>query len=347
MPRPSRSEGTMRGETAVVDMPTTQTEPADFDAFWAETLAETRRHPLDVTVEPRPTRLAVIDVFDVTFRGFGGTRIHAWLRIPRGVSGPMPGLVQFFGYGNGRGHALRDLRWAAAGYAHLVVDARGQGHGDTDDDAPDGGPSAGGFLTRGLRSPREYYYRRVYADAVRAVEALRSLAPVDPQRVGTVGASQGGGISLAVAGLVPDLAVAIIQAPFLCELDRAAELSTEFPYSLLTQYFADRRLDTATALDTLRYFDGVNHAKRAKAPALLSTGLMDDITPPASVLPAFTAYAGEKQIVLWPYNGHEAGGDLDEENALDFAAAHLAPGSRPTATHPTGADGAPHLSEES
>ena len=319
----------MRGEVTVVDAPTTQIEPADFDTFWAQTLEETRRHPLDVTVEPRETRLTMVDVFEVTFNGFGGTRIKAWLRVPRGVAGPLPGLVQFFGYGNGRGHALRDLRWAAAGYAHLVVDVRGQGHGDTEDDHPDGGPSAGGFLTRGLRSPHEYFYRRVYADAVRAVEALRSLDLVDASRVGTVGASQGGGISLAIAGLVPDIAVAIIQAPFLCELDRAAELSTEFPYALLTQHFADRRLDTATALDTLRYFDGVNHAKRATAPALLSTGMRDGITPPATVLPAFTAYAGEKQIVLWPYNGHEAGGDLDEENALEFAATHLAPASRP------------------
>ncbi|MBW9095269.1 alpha/beta fold hydrolase [Microbacterium jejuense] len=315
----------MRGELTLVDEPTTQTEPADFDAFWADTLAEARRHPLDVTVTPRPTRLAVLEVFDVTFRGFGGTPIHAWLRVPRGLAGPLPGLVQFFGYGNGRGHALRDLRWAAAGYAHLVVDARGQGHGDTDDDRPDGGPSAGGFLTRGLRSPYEYYYRAVYADAARAVEALRSLDLVDPARVGVVGASQGGGIALAMAGLVPDLAAAIVQAPFLCELDRAADLSDEHPYALLTQYFADRRLDTAAALDTLRYFDGVNHAKRATAPALLSTGLRDGIAPPGTVLPAFTAYAGPKQIVLWPYNGHEAGGDLDEENALEFAATRLAP----------------------
>ncbi|MFJ2370360.1 acetylxylan esterase [Microbacterium sp. NPDC087665] len=315
----------MRGEFTVVDEPTTQTEPDDFDAFWAETLAETREHPLGVTIEPHPTLLTVIDVYEVTFAGFGGAQIHAWLRVPHGATEPLPGLVQFFGYGNGRGHALRDLRWAAAGYAHLVVDARGQGHGDTDDDHPDGGPSAGGFLTRGLRSPHEYYYRRVYADAVRAVEALRSLPRVDPARVGVVGASQGGGIALAMAGLVPDLAVAIIQAPFLSELDRAADLSDEAPYALLTQYFADRRLDTATALDTLRYFDGVNHAKRANAPALLSTGLRDGVTPPASVLPAFTAYAGEKRIVLWPYNGHEAGGDLDEENALEFAATHLAP----------------------
>jgi cephalosporin-C deacetylase len=143
--------------------------------------------------------------------------------------------------------------------------------------------------------------------------------------VGVVGASQGGGIALAMAGLVPDLAVAIIQAPFLSELNRAADLSNEAPYALLTQYFADRRLDRAAALDTLRYFDAVNHAKRANAPAILSTGLRDGVTPPASVLPAFTAYGGEKHVVLWPDNGHEAGGDLDEENALEFAAARLRP----------------------
>lgn len=313
----------MRGELAVVDVPTTQTEPDDFDAFWAETIAETRSLPLDLRALALPTRLTQIDVFDVSFRGFGGTPIRAWLRVPHAATAPLPGLVQFFGYGNGRGHALRDLRWASAGYAHLVVDARGQGHGDTDDDHAEGGPSAGGFLTRGIRSPHEYYYRRVYADAVRAVDALRALDLVDPTRVGVVGASQGGGIALAIAGLVPDISVAIVQAPFLCELDRAATLSSEHPYSLLTQHFADRRGDTAVALDTLRYFDGVNHAKRATAPALLSTGLLDGIAPPETVLPAFTAYAGEKHVVLWPHNGHEAGGDLDEENAIDFAAAHL------------------------
>lgn len=317
----------MRGDLSIVDVPTTQTEPADFDAFWADTLAVTRGFPLDVALTPHPTLLTQLEVFDVTFRGFGGTPIHAWLRVPARARGPLPGLVQFFGYGNGRGHALRDLRWASAGYAHLVVDARGQGHGHTDDDHPSGGPSAGGFLTRGIRSPEEYYYRRVFADAVRAVEALRTLELVDPSRVGVVGASQGGGIALAMAGLVPDLSAVIIQAPFLCELDRAAVLSTEFPYALLTQYLADRREDAAAALDTLRYFDGVNLAKRASAPALLSTGLLDGIAPPETVLPAFTAYGGEKQIVLWPYNGHEAGGDLDEENTLEFAAARLAPRS--------------------
>lgn len=308
----------MHGELVVdLDVPTTQIDPDDFDAFWAGTLAETAAHPLDVRLERRPVRLTTIDVFDLSFRGFGGDRVSAWLRVPRNADGPVPGVVQFTGYGNGRGHALRDLLWSSAGYAHLVVDARGQGHGDTDD--PHGsGPSTGGFLTRGLRSPHEYYYRRVFADAVRAVEALRSLDVVDPRSVGAVGASQGAGIALAIAGLVPDLAFLVAQAPFLCALDRASELSAEQPYAELREYAAARRLDAAAAAVTLRYVDGVNHAARAGAPALLSTGLVDGITPPGTVLPAFTAYAGPKRIVLWPHNGHEAGGELDDENALEF-----------------------------
>lgn len=103
-----------------------------------------------------------------------------------------------------------------------------------------------------------------------------------------------------MAGLVPDLSVAIIQAPFLCELDRAAELSITEPYSLLTQHFADRPWETTTAIDTLRYFDGVNHAKRANAPALLSAGLRDGITPPATVLPAFTALRAKSRPCSGP-----------------------------------------------
>ncbi len=330
----------MNGTPVDVEVPTTQTEPDDFDAFWQRSLGDARRRDLDVRIEPRPSALTVLDVFDVSFAGFGGHRVRAWLRLPRGASEPLPGAVQFFGYGNGRGHALRDLSWAAAGYAHLVVDARGQGHGATAD-PHEGDPSAGSYLTRGLASPEQYYYRRVFVDAVRAVDALRTLPVVRPEAVGVVGASQGGGIGLALAGLVPDLAFAVIQAPFLCELNRAAQITRAAPYAVLAQHFAARRLDTATALDTLRYFDGVNHARRAVAPALLSTGLADDMTPPETVLPAFTAYAGPKTVVLWPYNGHEAGGELDDENGLDFAAQHVR-ASRPTTTpHPAADDGAP------
>ncbi|WP_255412016.1 acetylxylan esterase [Cryobacterium sp. Y82] len=70
-----------------------------------------------------------------------------------------------------------------------------------------------GFLTRGIDSRETYYYRRLFTDAVRAVAAARTLAVVDQARVGIMGTSQGGGIALAVAGLVPDLAAVVARVP--------------------------------------------------------------------------------------------------------------------------------------
>ncbi|MDQ1582465.1 MAG: cephalosporin-C deacetylase [Microbacteriaceae bacterium] len=316
-----------------------QNEPADFDEFWETTLAEAREHPLDVEVIPVDAGLASTDVYDLTFSGFGGDRIHAWLRLPRHRAGRLAAIVQFPGYGNGRGHALRDLLWSTAGYAHLYVDVRGTSTSATGD--PVGaGPSVPGFMTRGIASPRDYFYRRVYTDAVRAVEATRTLEAVDPSRVFAAGGSQGGGIAIAVAGLVPDLAGLMVQAPFLCDFVRASTITDAFPYAELAQFFAARRDLTAQALNTLGYVDGVNHAKRATAPALFSTGLMDPITPPSTVFGAFNAYAGEKHMNVWPYNSHEAGGSEDDANAIAFARDTIAalthkPILRTTITTPT------------
>jgi cephalosporin-C deacetylase len=58
---------------------------------------------------------------------------------------------------------------------------------------------------------------------------------------------------------------------------------------------------------TLSYFDGLNFAARATAPALFSVGLMDEICPPRTVFAAYNHYAGPRQIIEWAYNHHEGG----------------------------------------
>jgi cephalosporin-C deacetylase len=303
-------------EAALWQYRSAYTEPVDFDAFWQATLADADAHPLDTRVVPVETNLRTVEVFDVTFAGFGGHPVRAWLRVPRQRDAPLPGIVQFHGYASGRGHAIDDLHWASAGYAHLMMDARGQGGhyagGDTGD--PVGSAAAHpGYLTRGIEDPENYYYRRVFVDAVRAVAVLRGLDLVDPTRVAAVGASQGGGIALAVAGLVPDLAGLFTQAPFLVDVRRASLLTGAGPYPEITEYLASKRHSVATVFATLGYFDGIGFARRATAPAWFSTGLMDDICPPSTVFGAYHAYSGPKQIQVWTYNGHEAGGpdDLD------------------------------------
>lgn len=290
-----------------------RSEPAGFDAFWRETLEAARSHPLAASFSPFESGLATLDAFDVSFSGFEGQQIKGWFLTPRGASGPLPCVVQYIGYGGGRGFPINWIDWPSLGYAHLVMDTRGQGsswiQGDTPDPEPAGtNPHYPGFMTRGILDPQTYYYRRVFTDAVRAVEAALDHPLVDSSRVAIAGTSQGGGITLAVAGLAPDLISAVMpDVPFLCHYRRAMQLVDTMPYSEITHYLKVHRDRVGVVFRTLSYFDGINFAVRSRAPALFSVGLMDDTCPPSTVYAAYNHYAGSKDIEVYEFNNHEGG----------------------------------------
>ena len=312
------------------------TEPEDLDRFWADTLAEVQQYPLAVEVTPCPSGLRTVELYDVVFAGFGGHPIRAWLRLPARAlrpEGPLPGVVQFVGYGGGRGDAHENLFWASAGFAHLQMDTRGQGagwsKGVTADPAGSAGPQVPGVMTRGVLDPRTYYYRRLFTDAVRAVQAMRSLGTVepvrvDPDRVAVLGQSQGGALALAAAALCPEVAATVALVPFLADFPRAVNITDSYPYREIADYLSIHRGAAGQVMDTLRYFDVVNLVPRATAPALFSVGLMDTTTPPSTVYAAYNSYGGPKELEVWPFNGHEAGDIEDQLAALDFLQKQLA-----------------------
>jgi len=298
-------------------------EPTDFDAFWDETLTAARQHPLAAHFAPVDTGLRQVESFDVTFAGYGGQPVKGWLNLPRGRAKPVPCVVEFIGYGGGRGFATDWLLWAAAGFAHLVMDTRGQGsswlQGDTPDLPAEGAnPFFPGFMTQGILDPKTYYYRRVFTDAVRAIEAARGHNAVDGSHIAVTGGSQGGGISIAVAGLVPDVEAAMPDVPFLCGYRRATEISDANPYQEIAKYCTAHRHKVDQVFRTLSYFDGINFATRARASALFSAGLMDEVCPPSTVFAAYNHYAGAKQIRTYTYNHHEGGGTHQVQEKLRF-----------------------------
>jgi cephalosporin-C deacetylase len=190
--------------------------------------------------------------------------------------------------------------------------------GDTPDTGGSGAPHAPGFLTQGLLDPHDLYYRRLFADGVRAVEAARQHPLVDASRIVVTGGSQGGGIALAVAALVPDLVGVAPDVPFLAHIERAIGIIDTEPYAELVRYLRIHRDQRETALRTLQYIDAALLARRASAPALFSVGLMDEVCPPSTVYAAYHAYGGPKRIIEYPENQHEGGAGFHDRAKLEW-----------------------------
>jgi cephalosporin-C deacetylase len=284
--------------------------PPDLAAFWDATLAGDAPA---ANLTPVDNGLVAVDTWDLTFDGFGGDPVRAWLHLPAAAlrRGVLPGVVQYQGYNGGRGLPHEHVFWATAGYAHLVVDTRGQGSGwstGATGDPVGSAPAQPGFLTRGIEHRDSYYYRRVFADAVRALHVLRAHDLVDPDRVAVTGQSQGGGMALAVAALAPSGPAAVMSdVPFLCDFRRAAMVAQSDPYLELVRYLKAHRDRVEQAFATLAYFDGAVLARLATSPALFSVALMDLVCPPTTVFSAYNAYAGPKEIEVYEFNDHEGG----------------------------------------
>lgn len=298
------------------------TMPADFAAFWQGTIAEARAAAGHVDIVPADTTLKAVEVFDVTFPGFGGHPVKGWLMLPKEREGRLPLVVQYVGYGGGRGFAHEQLHWAASGFAYFRMDTRGQGSSWSTGATPDPVGSTSqipGVMTKGILDRNDYYYRRLFTDGVRAIDALAALDFIDAERIAVCGGSQGGGIALAVAGIDSRVKAVMPDVPFLCDFPRAVRQAGRDPYGEIVRFLAQHRNRKDQVFETLRYFDGVNFARQSQAAALFSVALMDDICPPSTVYGAYKAFAGaDKAIVEYEFNNHEGGQAFQEHEQMEW-----------------------------
>ncbi len=277
---------------------TTTEEPAGLDEWWAKRLDQARALAQPPVLKRyEPGIYAPLEVYDAEFSGAGGDRIRAWyIRLDERA----PAVVKFIGYGGGRDLPTEHMVLPALGYALFVMDTREQG-GRWSTGATS--PQNSRVMTWGIARPEDYYYTRLFTDAVRAVETAAELT--GSQTVAVSGMSQGAALALATAALVPErVSVCHADVPFLCDIQRGITFAPDPPYIEISEFLEQNVGLIPAALDTLRYVDCALLARRITADCLLSVGLMDTICPPSTVFAAYNEITAGKDIAVHPFTGH-------------------------------------------
>lgn len=285
------------------------TRQPDFDSFWKETTTAALKQAMNFELTPFNLPAKGLECFAIRFDGFSASpndkpgRIAGWCVRPS-APGKYPAVMWYHGY-SGRGARPMDmLALASQGIVCMSMDCRGQTGESSDHSAADGGHFIG-YMTKGILDHRQYYYRYVYADAVRALEILATQPNVDASRIAVTGGSQGGAISMAAAALSSRPILCLPDVPFLCDFPRAIDITPQNPYPEIVRYLKQNPTKYDQALRTLSYFDNVNLAPWIKAKTVICNGLWDDVCPPSTIFAAYNHIAAEKQMEVYRFHGHE------------------------------------------
>jgi cephalosporin-C deacetylase len=301
----------------MLDMPLEQLQqyqgrtpkPEDFDAYWEAALEEMKAVDPKVEMVPAAFSAPFAECFDLYFTGVRGARIHAKYIRPKNAGQPHPAVLQFHGYTGNAGDWQDKLQYAALGFSYAALDVRGQGGLSEDTGGVKGNTHHGHFI-RGLDdAPENLLFRHIFLDTAQLASIVMSFDEVDAARVGVTGWSQGGGLAIACAALVPEIKLAAPVYPFLSDYKRVWEMDlAKDAYAELKTFF--RHFDPQHKREDeiftrLGYIDIQNLASRIKAKTLVGVGLMDNICPPSTQFAAINKMKAPVELEIYPDFGHE------------------------------------------
>ena len=301
----------------MVDMPLAELKkyqgrnprPADFDQYWDRALNEMRGVDAKAELIPAKFQVPNAECFDLYFTGVKGARIHAKYVRPKNIQEKCPAVVQFHGYSGSSGDWLDKLNYVSQGFCIAALDCRGQG-GFSEDVGGVKGTTFKGHVVRGLDDcPDNLLFRDVFLDTAQLAGIVMDFDEVDETRVGALGGSQGGGLTLVCAALEPRIKRALPQYPFLSDYKRVWEMDlAKDAFEELRVYFRqyDPRHEREDEIfTTLGYIDIQHLAERIQGEVLMGCGLMDTICPPSIQFAAYNKIKSHKEVLIYPDFGHE------------------------------------------
>lgn len=286
-------------------------ENEQFDAFWRHASMELKQMPFGFVQDKIYQTNHFNQVCDFHYYGAKREKIYGFYLAH--MDSKRPTVLMFHGYGWHKGEPEDFLDWYQLGVNVFSIDIRGQ-RGLTKDSFP---YSEGDqrLMTRGLNHPENYYLKHVYQDGMQFIDLVKTLPFVDESKVILNGASQGGGIVFALAGL-KDVYLTFADVPsysyFRGRIDTKNGSVRE-----IADFIIEHKIDKEKVIEKLQYFDLIHFAKRIKCPIIASVGLKDDICPAKYFMPAYDALLVDKKLYEYKDAGHEGGSAIHHQIKLN------------------------------
>ncbi len=271
--------------------------PEDFDEFWQGAVDEAKEAPLEYHRSVRKAfDLPGFMVESIAFRGMAGA-IHGWFAYPEGAR-RLPGFLWIPPYG--RESLPPNAYGTREGFASLSFNFFGHDGFYRETYAPDRG-----YFAEGVEDPRTWIFRRMFQDAFIAARVLEAQIEVDEDRIGSMGMSQGGGMSIWLGARCPIVRSVCADMPFLGAVhDTLAKPIYRYPTKELTDYAATIPLGMERIRHTASYFDTLSQASRCHVPTQVSLGIRDPASRPEVVRAIYAALPGPSSLVEYEI-GHD------------------------------------------
>jgi len=292
-------------------------KPTDFDEYWDKALKELDAVGTSYTTEPAEFSAPGVICEYLYFTGVGGAKVCCKYLRPEKIEGKIPAIAMFHGYSTDCGGWFSKLPYVYAGMAVLALDVRGQ-MGKSEDNHHVQGNTLRGHIMRGLEGddPNTLFFRNVFLDTAQTARVLMDMPFVDETRVGAMGGSQGGALTLTCAALEPRVKMNVPMYPFLSDYKRVWEMDLfchaydEMSYYLRYKDPRHERIDQM--FYKLGYIDIKNLMPRIKGETYMFISLMDNVCPPSTQFAAYNNITAPKKCEIYPNHGHEGLPGFDE-----------------------------------
>lgn len=283
-------------------------QPADFHEFWNKEIEKARKYDLEPMMTLMPERCTPkVNVYHVSWANNDwGSRMYGILTVPV-AEGKYPAVLKLPGAGV-RGYN-GDINHCEKGFIILEIGVHG-----IPVDLPAGvyHNLYNGALKRyhsfNMEDKDRFYYKRIITGCVRAIDFIETL-PEYNGCLATFGGSQGGGLSIIVAGIDKRVDGLVSYYPAMSDmLGYTAGRAGGWPHTL-----KDKRYQTEKALATIPYFDVSSFAREITVPGFYTFGYNDMVCPPTSTYSVYNVIDAPKELEVAETTEHyaysENGGD--------------------------------------